>query len=227
LSQSDSFIDEVTEEVRRDRLFAMFRRYGWIAAVVVILIVGGAAWNEYRKSQDRARAETFGNALLSALEQSEAQERVTALDSIQAETPGAAAVRDLMKAAEASEAGDTSGAVDILTVVANNPDLPLIYRSLAQYRALALQGDTLSPADRRAAYEGLSAPGAPLRHLALEQIALTHVEEGDRDAALNALNSLLEEAGLSADLQRRVSQLIVSLGGSLDGASDEASSDGN
>ena len=46
MSNSDSFIDEVTEEVRKDRLFQLFRRYGWIAGVVIVLIVGGAAWNE-------------------------------------------------------------------------------------------------------------------------------------------------------------------------------------
>ena len=50
MSETDSFIEEVAEEVRRDRLFKMFRRYGWIAALVVIVIVGAASWNEYRKA---------------------------------------------------------------------------------------------------------------------------------------------------------------------------------
>jgi hypothetical protein len=31
MSDTDSFIDEVTEEVRRDRMFFMLKRYGWIA----------------------------------------------------------------------------------------------------------------------------------------------------------------------------------------------------
>ena len=39
MSNPDSFIDEVTEEVRRDRLFRLFRKYGWIGGVVVALIV--------------------------------------------------------------------------------------------------------------------------------------------------------------------------------------------
>ena len=55
MSDSDSFIDEVTEEVRRDRLFGYFRRYGWIAAVVIVVVVGGAAWNEYQKAQSLRR----------------------------------------------------------------------------------------------------------------------------------------------------------------------------
>ena len=36
MSNPDSFIDEVTEEVRRDRLFAMFRKYGWIGVAIVL-----------------------------------------------------------------------------------------------------------------------------------------------------------------------------------------------
>ena len=59
VSNNESFIDEVSEAVRRDQLFATFRRYGWIAALLVIVQVGGAAWNEVTKarkaSADQAR----------------------------------------------------------------------------------------------------------------------------------------------------------------------------
>ncbi len=51
MSDTDSFIDEVSEEVRRDRLYATFRRYGWIAILAVLLLVAGATWNEWRKGQ--------------------------------------------------------------------------------------------------------------------------------------------------------------------------------
>ena len=51
MSNPDSFVDEVTDAVRRDRLFAAFRKYGWIGVVLVVLIVGGAAYNEWQKAQ--------------------------------------------------------------------------------------------------------------------------------------------------------------------------------
>ena len=60
MSDSDSFIDEVTEEVRRDRLFLLLRRWGWIGALLIVVVVGGAAWNEYRKAQEMARAHPQG-----------------------------------------------------------------------------------------------------------------------------------------------------------------------
>ena len=39
MSNPESFIEEVTEEVRRDRLFAAFRKYGWIGVLLVLLTV--------------------------------------------------------------------------------------------------------------------------------------------------------------------------------------------
>ena len=82
MSNTDSFIEEVNEEVRRDRLYGYLRRYGWIAILAVILIVGGAAWSEYRKAQTRAQAEALGDAMLSALAENDSTNRVTALAAI-------------------------------------------------------------------------------------------------------------------------------------------------
>ena len=213
MSQSDSFIDEVTEEVRRDKLFATFKKYGWIAILLVLVIVGAAAWNEYRRAQDTAAAEAFGDAMLSALEQGEPAERATALGAIDTESAAGRAVLDLIQAAELSNGGDDAAAVALLNGVADDAAVPVFYRALAQFRALVTQTTTMTPAERRAGYEDLAGPGAPLRLLAMEQIAMTHVEEGNRDAALTQLNGLLEQAGATPDLLRRVSQLIVSLGG--------------
>ena len=49
VSDTDSFIEEVSEEVRRDRLFKIFKKYAWVAVLIVVLLVGGAAFNEYNK----------------------------------------------------------------------------------------------------------------------------------------------------------------------------------
>ena len=41
MSDTDSFIDEVSEEIRREKLFKTFRKYGWIGVALVVLVVGG------------------------------------------------------------------------------------------------------------------------------------------------------------------------------------------
>ena len=88
MSDTDSFIDEVTEEVRRDRMYFLLRRYGWIAAVVVVGVVGGAAFNEIRKSQATASAQELGDNIIAALAVNEAADRATNLAAIETSLPG-------------------------------------------------------------------------------------------------------------------------------------------
>jgi hypothetical protein len=97
VSNPDSFINEVTEEVRRDRLFAMFRKYGWIGGLLVVAIVGGAAYSEWTKAQALARAEGFGDAMLDALDIGGADDRRAAMAARQREPSGSGASWRLAK----------------------------------------------------------------------------------------------------------------------------------
>jgi len=213
MSDADSFIEEVTEEVRRDRLFAMFRRYGWIAAVVIVAVVGGAAYNEYRKAQDTAAARALGDAMLAALNHDAAADRAEALAGVEAASPGGEAVLDFLTAAARAEAGETEAAVAALQDIARNGELPEIYRQIAGFKALVLQTDTLPAAERRMQFEALAQPGAPLRLLAEEQIALIDIAEGQTAAAIDRLQAILQDAEVNVVLQQRVRQVIVALGG--------------
>jgi hypothetical protein len=213
MSDTDSFIDEVTEEVRRDRLYGMLRRYGWIAGLVVLLIVGGAAWTEYRKAQERQAAESLGDRIMDALGGDTAVSRRAGLEAIRPGQDGADALVRLLEAAEAQQAGDADGAAALLDAIAIDGDLPEIYRSVAAFKSLILKADTMDPAARRQQLEAMAQPGAPLALLAQEQLGLQEVAEGRPDAAIARFQAIVRDAGVSADLQQRALQLIVALGG--------------
>lgn len=216
MSDTDSFIDEVTEEVRRDRLYGLLRRYGWIAALVVVLIVGGAAWSEYRKAQTRAAAEALGDDIMSAMAGPTATQRLANLEQIAPGTPEAEAVVAFLAAAEAQQSGNIEGAVALLDTVAVNGDLPPIYMQVAAFKSLVLQAETMDPVMRRQQLEAMAQPGMPLALLAQEQIGLQYIGEGRRDAALDVFQAILQDAGASTDLQQRALQVIVALGGTPD-----------
>lgn len=218
MSDTDSFIDEVTEEVRRDRLFVMLKRYGWIGGAAVALIVGGAAWNEYSISKERKAARALGDQISAASDLAEGTERAAALAAISADTAGGEAIVRMLEAGALVEAGETAEAVARLQAVAINGELPLVYRHVANFKALALQSETLAVADRRLQYEALSAPGAPLALLAAEQLALLDIEEGNTEAAISRLRDIRASASASADLKERATQVIVALGGSAEDA---------
>ncbi len=213
MSDTDSFIDEVTEEVRRDRLYLLLRRWGWVGVLAVVLIVGGAAFNEFRKARDTSQAQDLGDAILAALAENESTARADSLGGVQAESVGGDAVLNMLLSASQVDAGSVPEAVNSLNTVAVQGDLPEIYRAIASFKALLLQSGTLPAADRRQQFEALAVPGAPLRLLAEEQLALIDVSEGNIDAALTRLQALRQDAEVGIDLQQRAAQLIVALGG--------------
>ncbi len=217
LSETDSFIEEVSEEVRRDRLFKAFRRYGWIGIVVVIALVGGAAFNEYQKASARNAAEARGDAILTALDADNSAARAAALAELPADGDSGAVVA-MLRSAEAMAADDPAAAAAALQAIAGDTAQPPLYRDLAALKHAILTAADTDPADRIAALQPLTAPGAPFRILAEEQIALAEIEAGDTDAALARLQAMLEDTEASQGLRRRASQLIVALGGELDPA---------
>jgi hypothetical protein len=216
MSNNDSFIDEVNDEVRRDRLYGMLRRYGWIAVVLIVLVVGGAAYNEWQKAQTRAQAEALGDAMLNALKLNDSAERAAAFSEIETGQPSARAVLNFLTATEEYAAGDAAEGAARLQEVANNNDVPLIYRQIASFKLLGQGAATMSVEDRRAGYEALIQPGVPLRLLATEQLAMIDIETGDTDAAIARLKSILDDSEVTPDLQQRALQVIVALGGEPD-----------
>lgn len=212
MSNPESFIQEVTEEVRRDRLFGYARRYGWIAVLLVVLVVGGAAFNEWRKARTEAEAQAFGDAVMDAMGTETAAARRDALSGIDA--PGArAGIVTLLQAAEAQRAGDRDAALAAFAAVEDNAELPASYRQLAALKRVMLAGDAMARDERASILSGLAQPDMPFRPLAMEQLALLRVEAGETAAALEILRETLDEPEATEDLRARVRQVIVALGG--------------
>lgn len=211
MSNTDSFINEVTEEVRKDRVNALVRRYGWIAVLVVLAIVGSAAAWEWRAAQARSQAQAFGDGLIAALSSDESGARLAALESVPA-TGDAFAVRQLIAAAEV--ASDDPGAAEgFLRAVMSDTGVSPRYRDLATIRLVMVPDVPVLSTDRIALLEPLTVAGAPFRLTALEQKALVHVERGETALALADLATLRDDVGTSAAMRDRAAQLIVALGG--------------
>ncbi len=227
MSNPESFIDEVTEEVRRDKLFAMFRKYGWIAVLAVLALVGGAAWTEWRKAQDASLAQAFGDATFAALEAPTPAARRELLQGLPAEREQAA-VRDMLLASDPQT--DRDGSLAALMAVEGDAALPATWRDLATLKRVVLLGAELPVSEARVALDPIAAPGRPYRVLALEQMAYLTLAEGKRDAAIAQLTALTQDQEAPQGLRRRAAQVVVALGGTLDTpepAPGTAAPDGN
>jgi hypothetical protein len=210
LSNPDSFIDEVTEEVRRDKLFGLFRKYGWIGVVVILGVVGGTAANQILKARADARAQAFGDAVIDAYDMGTPEERRAALAAIAADGDQAVILALVEAADPAQDKAATLAALD--RILADTSVAP-VYRDLAVLRRVGVAGADQPLTERRAALEGIAVPGRPYRALAAEQLAYLLLEEGKTDEAIAALQALGEASDAPSALKSRVTQVITALGG--------------
>ena len=212
LSESDSFINEVTEEVRRDQLFAMFRKYGWIGALVIAGIVGGTAWTQWKAASDRGRAQAFGDAVLDSADLGAPADRLAALKGAPA-TGNQTAIVQLLLASDPTS--DPAEALTALRALGADQAAPEIYRDLANLRLILVSGTDMPIAERRGLLEVMAGAGRPYRVLAQEQLAYLTLEEGKTDEAIVALIALVTDQESSVAMKDRLRQVITALGGPL------------
>lgn len=210
MSNPESFIDEVSEEVRRDRLFGLYRRFGWIGLVVILGIVGGTAFVEWQKGREAARAQAFGDALIEALDTGTAEDRRAALAAVPADGRQGL-ILDLIAASDPAE--DRAATLAALDRVIADAAAPAEWRDLAILRRVTVAGAEQPLADRRAALDGIAIAGRPYRALAAEQLAYLLVEEGQIGAAIAALNELVQAEDATGALRARAAQVVTALGG--------------
>lgn len=211
MSENDSFIDEVSEEVRRDKLFGFFKKYLWVFIAIVVFIVGGAAVNEYLKAKKEADAQAVGEALLAAQSANDAG----AFGAIAEDGGSAAVLARLDQAAVLAFEGQAGAAATILDEIATDSDVLPVYRDLALLKSVMINGENMSAADLDSAFGGLTAIGAPFRLLAIEQRAIVNLRNGDTAAALTDLSEILIDSNATQDLRNRAQELTISLGGEI------------
>ena len=203
------FIDEVTDELRRERLFGLFRRYGWIALVVILGIVAGTIWVEYSAHQRNLAARAWGDAILAA-EDSGDPAAIVAVDA--QGSAGRAVVAALLAAGQFGENDDPAAAAEVLrSVIAQDGDDPVL-TDLARLKLVMVAGSQMNPSERDAVLGELSRAGAPFELLALEQKAVALIAAGRDDDAVTLIRQIQKKDGLSETLRRRLSEMMITLG---------------
>ena len=209
-NQNDSFIDEVTEDLRRDRLFTLFRRYGWIAILLVLGLVGGTVWTEYSKSRAQQQAQNWGDAVLAAQKDGDPVAALGAVDSM--DNAGRKALSEMLAAGAEADAGQTQQAAERLKAAAAGVTDDPVLHDLAMLKAVMVAGPAMDAAERDQILSALSKPGAPYELLALEQKAVALIGAGRNEDAITLIGQIQQKDGLSEPLRRRLSEMMITLG---------------
>jgi hypothetical protein len=215
--KSEEFIREVDEELRRDQLARLWRRYsGAVVGFAVLVVVGTAAkvgWDHWQQRTLAAEAQRFAAAeqLLAAAKPDEA---AGAFAAIAAEGgTGYAALARLNEAEAKLALKDEAGALVALSQLGQGGvDDPLL-RDLGTILAASREVDTGDPAELTRRLEPLAAGDSPWRHGARELLAVVAIRAGDLDRAKKLLEELSREVGVPPSQQQRAQELLQAIGG--------------
>lgn len=217
MSDSDSFISEVSEEVRRDRMFALWRKYGPFLIGAIALIVAAAGLKAYLDAEERAAAQQAGGALIAASE-GDLDEQAAALAALaeNSDHEGTRLLAELRVAGVLAAEGDSAAAAEAYDRIAASASSDLLIRDFATYRAVMLRGAEMESAAFADALSSIANGPGPFRLLAMEARGIALVRAGDQQAGEDELRAAHSDEAAPQALRQRIEVLMTALGGSLD-----------
>lgn len=210
---SDIF-SEVEEDIRREQMAALWRRFGPLLVLVALLLVmaigGWQAWRWYSHNQALDAGARYEAALALAREGKNAEARA-AFSEIAAHAHGGYAFLARFRAAGELAEQDRAAAVsEYDALAADTSNVPLAVRDLARLRAAYLLIDSASQEEVRNHVEALAAPGSRWRHTARELLALAALKAGDTKGARSWAEMMIADLELPAGLRQRA-QIVLDL----------------
>lgn len=214
---------EVEEEVRRERLEQLWRRYGsYVIAAAAFAVAATAALTGWRAYSDRLQAERAREFIAaSALLETSPREAAQAFEVIAGKS-GSYAVLARFRQAEAElRRGDVKQAAAIYDSIAADSGATTRLRDLAALKSAYLNADTLSLADLRARLAPVMRADGAWRHLARELLAFAALKAGERKTAIEDFRALSEDPTAPGGVRSRAVTMLASLGEAArpDGAS--------
>lgn len=213
MSDRDTFIDEVSEEVRRDRMFSLWRRFGPFVIGGVVLLVAAAGAKTWLDHEAVEEARQAGAAMLAATETAptEAADALSTLAD-QTEKDGAAVLARLRAAGLYAQDGDAEKAAAAYEAVASDNEVERGLRDFAAFRALMVRAPGMEPSALRDALAPLAEGDGAFRLLAMEAKGVAELAAGDVAAATETLNAVIADEAAPRGLRERAQAVLTAIG---------------
>jgi len=216
MANPESFLEEVAEEVRRERLFKFFKKNGWIIAFVVLVALCASIAYEWRKNSEISRAKSNGDLLTLALEKSQKGNLEELFGLLSDNSPYLRPSSDLIAVTKLYYAellyntdNDSSESMSVLKEIFSNESISTTLRQLAKIKyLLLLSGDNKLKQDL---IDELSSPGNHYRFLAQEHKVQTYLASGMSDEANRQIDILLNDLEVSEQQKRRLMDLKLAI----------------
>ncbi|SFV35367.1 hypothetical protein SAMN05216456_2132 [Devosia crocina] len=210
----DNIFREVDEELRSDRMRALWRRVGPFvigAAVAIVAVVAvNEGWSWYASSQ----AARSSDELYAALQTADGDDLAAAqaeFDALAADGSGGYPVlAEFAKASLLARQGDTEGAVAAYDALANDQSNVRL-RELALLQSARILVDTGTLADVESRIGTIASDDNPMRRVARELIGLAQFKAGDNEAARTSFEDVLNDPLAQEGIRNRVAFYLAQM----------------
>ena len=213
---TETFLKEVDENLRRDRIRDFFKaNSAWliVALVVFLAACAGIIWYQQHRVQ-RSEAEVEQIATISKdIGAGNTAKVPQQLDQLsQSGSKGVRATALFTRAAFALQQNDTKTAIATYQKINADSSLPDAYRNAALIRQTAIEFDQLQPQQVIARLQPLTKPGDPWFGSAGEMTALALIKQGKTKEAGQLFASIAKDSNAPPSVRNRAVQISGSLG---------------
>jgi len=208
----DNLFQEVEEDLERQKLEALWKRYGGliIAGAVAIVLATGAitTWHSWRAKKEQEA--TAGLIAIINQAKPDPDKQIAALESFaqQGTNKTQAVFARLYAAADAAKEGKRDQALQLYDVVAADTKTDPAFRQFADLMAVQMQMDSADPAALSQRLQALTAPDAPWRFTAMEYQGYLALRANDKAKARQIFTALSQDASAPHSLSERAGDMM-------------------
>mgnify|MGYP001417425262 CR=1 FL=1 len=200
--ESESFIKEVSEEVRRDRLFKLLNKFKWPLFALLILSVGAVGSYEYYKFDKKSRAQRNGEFLLSAIENLNDNGQIV---TEEIDNKFVAVLIKLNEAKYFEKEGDIKSATATYNEIISKYGDNKFFNHYSKFQLYLMDpAESLRDKAKITVLDELSAPDGPLKLLALEQKLYLYVKINDLENIKLQVNLILSDQAITPEQVSRI-----------------------
>ncbi|QDZ09807.1 tetratricopeptide repeat protein [Devosia ginsengisoli] len=210
----DNIFQEIDEELRSDRMRALWRRFGpyviGAAVAVVALVAVNEGWSWYH-ANNAAQSSDELYAAFDLIDGGDLPAAQSQLDTLIADGSGSYPVlAQFRKAGVMAREGATADAVAAYDELANTQSNPRL-RELALVLGATLMVDAGSLADVDSRAGSIAAEGGPLRNAAREALGLAQYKAGDFAAAQTSFEAVVNDPLTQSNTRNRMGYYLAQL----------------
>ena len=204
MSFNDSFIKEVSEEVRRDNFFKYIKKYAWICILLVLMIVSAVSFNEWNKNNKKINNQSNGDELSLVLDMFIQDKNYNDYFSY-IEQKKSGSILAALNPVFLNDKVEIDKKLLHLKNFSSDENIPLVLRDLALFYQYHLENNSYN--EKFKILVELSGPDRPFKLLAVEEKINLFLEKGSYEEALKEIDAIQPELSNSFSLNNRLNNL--------------------